>query len=76
MSHDEHRPPTVKSIPVLDTGLGKELGYRDDAHLLKAAAEERAALPPAQRALAEAVERKLDEAILHGTGNQPQEATP
>jgi hypothetical protein len=38
---DEHKL-TIRTCPVLDTGIGQSLGYRDDKHLIEASEAERA----------------------------------
>lgn len=52
---------TVQSVPVLDTGIGVEMGYANDAELIEAARIEReaalACLTPEMRARFEAAER-------------------
>jgi len=58
----------VVSLPVLDTGIGRGAGFRDDEHLVEVAEAERAVLSPEARALAEEIDRRLDDAIINGTG--------
>lgn len=57
---------TVVSVPMpaLDTGLGREAGYANDDELREAAAAQRAALPPAVRAIADEFDAELDRRIL------------
>jgi hypothetical protein len=61
-------PPGFKvvSVPILDTGIGKEAGFENDADLIRAHAEEIAKLPPEVQELIAKVEAKLDREFLHG----------
>jgi len=55
---------TVHKVPVLDTGIGREAGYRDDAELIAAAEAERAKLPPAVRVAVEEIEREMQRRFI------------
>lgn len=57
----------IVTVPMLDTGLGREAGYEDDAALVAAAQAERAALAPDVREIIEKVDAELDRAFLYGT---------
>lgn len=56
----------VAAVPVLDTGLGREAGFANDAELIAAAAAERAAMTPAVRAVVEELEDDLTRRVLYG----------
>lgn len=61
-----------KRVPVLDTGIGRALGYADDRAFMLAGAEERgralALLSVEERARLEAAERELEWRVIHGDG--------
>lgn len=58
---------SVVKVPMMDTGIGRAAGFRDDAHLIEVALAERAAMPAWQRKLHEELDRKFDDAFLNGT---------
>lgn len=55
---------TVRTVPVLDTGLGIEAGYASDAEFIRAAEAERAALDPEVRAGLDDLNAELQRRIL------------
>lgn len=57
----------VVRMPMLDTGIGREAGFRDDEHLREVAIAEREAMSPPARELADRIERDLEEAFINGT---------
>lgn len=59
---------TVVSMPMLDTGIGMEAGFRDDAHLREVAKAEREAMDPVSRELANRIDRDIEHAFLFGSG--------
>lgn len=62
----------VRTVPVLDTGIGRALGYADDKAFMQAATEEReramAILSVEERARLEAAERELERRVIFGDG--------
>lgn len=63
MSDDEIRLTTHR-VPVLDTGIGQEMGYEDDKAFLAAMEEERAQLPAEVRERLEALEAEMQRRVL------------
>jgi hypothetical protein len=65
----KHRLRIVK-VPVLDTGIGQSLGYRDDRHLIEAGEAKRAEinemLTPEAAAKLRKVDEDLDRRFLFG----------
>lgn len=57
---------TIYTVPMLDTGLGREAGFRDDAELIEAARRKREAMPPVVREIVEAIDRRLEDAAING----------
>lgn len=64
---DEDFNYTVRSVPMLDTGIGREAGYANDKEFIEAVEAERALLPDAVRQMLEEFERRETEALLFGT---------
>lgn len=58
----------VHKVQVLDTGIGRSLGYFSDVHFLACAENERRDMPLLHRRVAEEIDRKMDEALLYGDG--------
>jgi hypothetical protein len=58
---------SVVTVPVLDTGIGRETGYEDDQALIAAAEAERAALSQPVRAALDEVDARLTRAFLFGS---------
>jgi hypothetical protein len=58
----------IVKVPMLDTGIGREAGYEDDAALIEAARKEREAMPPAIREAMERIEADLTRRFLIGDG--------
>jgi len=58
------------SVPVLDTGLGRRLGYEDDADLIAHAEAERAKLDPATQEVMREIDRRIDDVILYGRAHR------
>lgn len=71
MADDEFRLE-VHTFPMLDTGIGRELGYANDAEFMAAAQAERDrvlfVLTPEARARFEAAEREAERRFLFGDG--------
>jgi hypothetical protein len=61
----------VVTMPMLDTGIGKLGGFRDDAHLIEVAKAERDAMPEWQRQMCEELDRKMEHAFINGPGGIP-----
>lgn len=61
-------PATVQVItaPLLDTGIGREAGFRDDAHLVEAAEAERASWPDLYREINDAMWADVTHRLLFG----------
>ena len=57
---------TTVSAPMPDTGLGRELGFEDDAAAIREAEAQRAALPPALRETLDEFDRRLYRAFIYG----------
>lgn len=55
---------TVRTIPMLDTGIGQSMGYEDDKAFIAGVEAERATYPPVLREALEEYDRRLDRAIL------------
>lgn len=62
----------VKRVPVLDTGIGRALGYADDKAFMEAAEREREqairSLTTEGRALLEQAEAELERRVIWGDG--------
>lgn len=56
----------IVKVPMLDTGIGRAAGFRDDAHLIEVAQAERAAMPAWQRELMDEADRRLEDAVING----------
>lgn len=54
----------VVRIPMLDTGLGREAGFANDAELVEHAKREREALSPAVRELVDELDAELERRVL------------
>jgi hypothetical protein len=63
----------VHTFPMLDTGIGREMGYEDDKAFIAAAEAERAKLDPAVRAALDQADRDLERAFLYGTPRPAEE---
>lgn len=59
----------VVRVPLLDTGLGREAGFRDDAHMIEVAKAEREVMnqDPLSKGILERMDRAEDEAFLFGS---------
>jgi hypothetical protein len=66
---DAEKQITVRSVPMFDTGIGREAGYANDAELIAAAAAEREALPPALRDLMDRLDAELTRRVVEGDGS-------
>ncbi|WP_320672370.1 hypothetical protein [Patulibacter defluvii] len=62
----------IITVPMLDTGIGHEAGYANDAELIAAAEAERQQWTLTERALADAVAAEIDRLWLTGE----QRSTP
>ena len=66
---DDYEIHVVK-VPMMDTGIGREAGFRDDAHLIEVATAEREAalslLTPEARARIEAAESEMQRRFIVG----------
>jgi hypothetical protein len=51
---------------VLDTGIGREAGFKDDAELVEHARREREALDPDVRELVDEIDRRFAAKFLNG----------
>lgn len=56
----------VIAVPMGDTGLGREAGFKDDAELIAKAKAERDAMPPHIRELAEEIDAEFERRVLFG----------
>lgn len=67
---DDGLAMTVRSVPVLDTGIGREMGYANDAEFIDVAEAERAEimamLSPEARERLERAERESTQRLLFG----------
>lgn len=54
----------VHTFPMLDTGIGQEAGFANDAELMAAAAAERAALPLEVREAMDEIDREVERRML------------
>lgn len=55
---------TVHTFPVLDTGVGKSLGFKDDKEFMAHALAEREKLSPATQEAMEKIDREVERKIL------------
>lgn len=73
---DEDFKLTVHKVPMLDTGIGREMGFESDADFLAHAHVERekalALLTPAERARFEVAEAEAERAFLFGLVASPR----
>lgn len=56
----------IVTVPMLDTGLGREAGYANDRELLEAGEAQRAALPAEVRELVDEVDARFERRVLFG----------
>lgn len=56
----------IVKVPLLDTGIGREAGFKDDAELIAADRAQRRALTPEARRLLEKIDAKTTQAFLFG----------
>lgn len=64
---DDDLKLNVVQMPLLDTGIGREAGFRDDAHLIEVAMTERAAMPEYLRDIYDEIDRKFEHATFFGS---------
>lgn len=60
---------TVRTFPMLDTGIGQEAGYESDKAFIEAMDKKRAAMPPAVRAAMDKIDAELERKFLFGEGD-------
>lgn len=53
-------------VPMHDTGLGIEAGYKNDAELIAAGKAQREAMDPVSRAVLDRIDERMDRAIIEG----------
>lgn len=56
----------VVTVPMLDTGIGIEAGFKDDADLIRHARAERAAMDPLTREIVDKIDAEVDRRWLWG----------
>lgn len=56
----------IHKVEMLDTGIGREAGFKDDAELIAKAKAEREAMSPEVRRLVEEMDETIERAFLFG----------